>query len=83
MAIDVRDRFKLTSEQEDILRRAVQGQTRVAISQELGISRSTVDKQLRLAYGKLGVATRDEAIDLLGLEAPEVLRAWEAGVVSA
>ena len=77
MVGDVRAQFGLTNEQQEILRLVVQGQTRLGISRALGLSRSTVDKRLAETYEKLGAASRLDAIDILGLEAPEVLRAWE------
>ena len=79
MVGDVRAQFGLTNEQQEILRLVVQGQTRLGISRALGLSRSTVDKRLAETYEKLGAASRLDAIDILGLEAPEVLRAWETG----
>ena len=79
MTVDARARFRLTGEEENILRLVVQGHSRVEVSRLLGLSRSTVDKRLVGTYEKLGAASRSEAIDILGLEAPDVLRAWEAG----
>jgi DNA-binding NarL/FixJ family response regulator len=52
----------LTSRELEILRRAAQGLTNKAIGQDLGISDRTVQGHLASIFGKLGVASRTEAV---------------------
>ena len=52
----------LTSRELEILRLAAQGLTNKAIGQEMGISDRTVQGHLANIFGKLGVASRTEAV---------------------
>ena len=52
----------LTSRELEILRLAAQGLTNKAIGQEIGISDRTVQGHLANIFGKLGVASRTEAV---------------------
>ncbi len=52
----------LTARELEILRLAAQGLTNKAIGQEIGISDRTVQGHLANIYGKLGVASRTEAV---------------------
>jgi len=52
----------LTSRELQILRLAAQGLTNKAIGQEMGISDRTVQGHLANIFGKLGVASRTEAV---------------------
>jgi len=52
----------LTARELEILRSAAQGLTNKAIGQEVGISDRTVQGHLANIYGKLGVASRTEAV---------------------
>lgn len=53
---------KLTQRELDVLRLAARGHTNRAIGLELGISDRTVQGHLANIFGKLGVATRTEAV---------------------
>jgi DNA-binding NarL/FixJ family response regulator len=53
---------KLTQRELDVLRLAAKGHTNRAIGLELGISDRTVQGHLANIFGKLGVATRTEAV---------------------
>ncbi|MCL4303993.1 MAG: response regulator transcription factor [Anaerolineae bacterium] len=53
---------KLTQRELDVLRLAARGQTNRAIGLELDISDRTVQGHLANIFGKLGVATRTEAV---------------------
>ncbi len=53
---------KLTQRELDVLRLAAKGHTNRAIGQELSISDRTVQGHLATIFGKLGVATRTEAV---------------------
>lgn len=53
---------RLTAREVEILRLAAQGLTNKAIGREFGISDRTVQGHLANIYGKLGVASRTEAV---------------------
>lgn len=57
-------RFKLSKRESEILPLALRGRTGERIAAELFIAKSTVDTHLRRIYGKCGVHSRQELIDL-------------------
>lgn len=57
-------RFKLSKRESEILPLALRGRTGERIASELFIAKSTVDTHLRRIYGKCGVHSRQELIDL-------------------
>lgn len=56
--------FGLSNREAEVLPLALKGRTAERISQELVISKSTVDTHLRRIYAKCGVHNRQELIDL-------------------
>lgn len=65
--------FGLSKREAEILAYALRGRTSERIAQELVIAKSTVDTHLRRIYGKCGVHSRQELLDLaesLAKEAP-------------
>ena len=61
---DISTNFGLSSRESEILAFALRGRTSDRIAQELVISKSTVDTHLRRIYGKTGVHSRQELLDL-------------------
>lgn len=57
-------RFKLSKRESEILPLALRGRTGERIAAELFIAKSTVDTHIRRIYGKCGVHSRQELIDL-------------------
>ncbi|ANE23126.1 hypothetical protein AAY81_08415 [Denitrobacterium detoxificans] len=60
----ISNQAKLSKREAEILPYALHGRTSERIATELGISKSTVDTHLRRIYGKTGVHSRQELIDL-------------------
>lgn len=58
------EQYGLSSREAEILPFALKGRTSERISQELFISKSTVDTHLRRIYNKVGVHSRQELIDV-------------------
>ena len=58
------ERYKLSKRESEILPLALRGRTGERIASELFIAKSTVDTHLRRIYGKCGVHSRQELIDL-------------------
>ena len=58
------ERHKLSKRESEILPLALRGRTGERIASELFIAKSTVDTHLRRIYGKCGVHSRQELIDL-------------------
>lgn len=57
--------YNLTDRERDILVGIYQGKTQAQLAEELFLSRSTVGTYCARAYEKLGVASRDEALEVL------------------
>ena len=58
--------YRLSPRETEVIELALRGWTNERISQELYVSKSTVDTHLRRIYGKLGIHTRQELYDLAG-----------------
>lgn len=55
----------LTDRERDILIGVYRGKTQAQLAEEMCLSRSTIGTYCTRAYEKLGVATRDEALEVL------------------
>lgn len=60
----ITEEFGLSAREAEILAFALRGRTNERIAQELVIAKSTVDTHLRRIYGKCGVHSRQELLDL-------------------
>ena len=54
---------RLSKREQVVLGELTSGETLAEIAQRLFVSRNTVKSQVRAVYRKIGVATRDDAID--------------------
>ena len=68
----------LSARETEVLSLALRGRTNERIAQELFIAKSTVDTHLRRIYGKCGVHSRQELIDLGELESQALLSGKES-----
>lgn len=66
-ADDLAKNFDLTARERDILFHLARGLSVVETAHELGISENTVKTHSKRVYGKLGVHSKQEVIDLLAL----------------
>lgn len=71
-------KFKLSKRESEILPLALRGRTGERMAAELFIAKSTVDTHLRRIYGKCGVHSRQELIDLGELESQALLSGKES-----
>lgn len=60
--------YNLTHREEEVLTLLAQGMNVPAVESALVISKSTVKSHVRNLYGKLGVHSRDELLDMVGRE---------------
>ena len=58
----------LTPSERQVVDLAAQGHGNREIAQQLYVTRRTVETHLTHAFGKLGVSSRSELVELLGLE---------------
>lgn len=65
------DVVELTARELDVARRAAARQRSREIAEALGVSPRTVDNHLARAFRKLGVGTRSELADVLGVADPD------------
>ena len=56
--------YNITAREQDVIRLIVQGQRNKEISENLGVSLSTVKKHITSIYQKLNIKSRDELITL-------------------
>ena len=71
-------KFKLSKRESEILPLALRGRTGERMAAELFIAKSTVDTHLRRIYGKCGVHSRQELIDLGERESQALLSGKES-----
>ena len=71
-------KFKLSKRESEILPLALRGRTGERMAAELFIAKSTVDTHLRRIYGKCGVHSRQELIDLGERESQSLLSGKES-----
>lgn len=62
------EEYALTEREREMLMLICQGKTRTQIEQELFLSQNTVKTHIRHLYGKLGVHSKEEACELVGVE---------------
>ncbi len=60
--------YGLTEREAEMLRLIGQGKTRSQIEQELFLSQNTVKTHIRHLYAKMGVHSKEEACELIGIE---------------
>ena len=74
----IASKFKLSKRESEILPLALRGRTGERMAAELFIAKSTVDTHLRRIYGKCGVHSRQELIDLGERESQALLSGKES-----